>query len=56
MLIVCTTQAMAGDLQEVDRECEAWFEREVIIKHTLCNWIFPKTCWKLANELKVEVR
>ena len=56
MLIVCTTPAMGGDLQEVDRECEAWFERDVVVEHVPCNWIFPKTCWRLANELKVEIR
>ena len=45
MEIICTTPALAGLIAEADRECDAWFEADVIVQHHLCHWIYPKAAW-----------
>lgn len=53
MLIICTTPELAGILQEVDRELDAWFEREYMVQGWPALAVYPKMAWKKFEELEV---
>ncbi len=40
-------------MQEVDREAEAWFERDQDVQGWPALMIFPKTAWAKFDDLEV---
>jgi hypothetical protein len=54
MIIMCTTEQLLGETAYVDRETEAWFERDHVVQGYYAVMIFPKMCWRRTEELVVQ--
>jgi hypothetical protein len=51
VIIICTTENLKGEMSDVDRETDIWFERDHIIQGKYALMVFPKTCWRRVEEL-----